>query len=198
MSYPHTIHFLSYSFWLIHFSYCDLYQHCIICRLVLYPAQGDKSVVPDLITRDICIIDGSYSEQSGIECYSMHLKWRISQFSFDIDSRYLSCFNTLCLDPISNTKSLPQADYFSWDVSFTFIRLLSTWTPTEIFDSFWAKHFSDCDSIICSINNKLRFLKVCKILKRTWHFQTDWILCVLNCSGCSHVVSDTGSTCSWC
>ena len=83
-------------------------------------------------------------------------------------------------------------------VSFTFIRLLTTWTPTEIFDSFWAKHFSDCDSIICSINSKLRFLKVCKILKRTWHFQTDWILCVLNCSGCSHVVSDAGSTCSWC
>ena len=70
-------------------------------------------------------------------------------------------------------------------VSFTFVRLLPTWTPTEIFDSFWAKHFSDCDSIICPIKSKLRFLKVCKILKRTWHFQTDWILCDLNCSGCT-------------
>ena len=83
-------------------------------------------------------------------------------------------------------------------VSFTFIRLLPTWTPTEIFDSFWAKHFSDCDSIICPIKSKLKFLKVCKILKRTWHFQTDWMLCVLKCNGCSHVVSDAGSTCSCC
>ena len=83
-------------------------------------------------------------------------------------------------------------------VSFTFIRLLPTWTPTEIFDSFYAKHFSYCDSIICPIKSKLRFLKVCKILKRTWHFQTDWILCALNCSGCSHVVNDAGSTCSCC
>ena len=83
-------------------------------------------------------------------------------------------------------------------VSFTFNRLLPTWTPTEIFDSFWVKHFSDCDSIICPIKSKLRFLKVFKILKRTWHFQTDWILCVINCSGCSHVVSDAGSMCSCC
>ena len=83
-------------------------------------------------------------------------------------------------------------------VSFTFVRLLPTWTPTEIFDSFWAKHFSDCDSIICPIKSKLRFLKVCKILKRTWHFQTDWILCDLNYSGCTHVVSGAGSTCSCC
>ena len=83
-------------------------------------------------------------------------------------------------------------------VSFTFIRLLPTWTPTEIFGSFWAKHFSNCDFIICPIKSKLRFLKVCKLLKRTWHFQTDWILCVLNCSGCSHVVNDAGSTCSCC
>ena len=83
-------------------------------------------------------------------------------------------------------------------VSFTFIRLLPTWTPTEIFDSFWANHFSDCDSIICPIKSKLKFLKVCKILKRTCHFQTDWMLCVLNCSGCSHVVSDAGSTYSCC
>ena len=45
-------------------------------------------------------------------------------------------------------------------VSFTFVRLLPTWTPTEIVDSFWAKHFSDCDSIICPIKSKLRFLKV--------------------------------------
>ena len=83
-------------------------------------------------------------------------------------------------------------------VSFTFIRLLPTWTPTEIFDLFWAKLFSDCDFIICPIKSKLRFLKVCKILKRTWHFQTDWILCVVNCSGCNHVVNDAGSTCSCC
>ena len=80
-------------------------------------------------------------------------------------------------------------------VSFTFIRLLPKWTPTEIFDSFWAKYFSDCDFIICPIKGKLRFLKVCKILKRTWHFQTDWILCVLNCSGCNHVANDTCSCC---
>ena len=83
-------------------------------------------------------------------------------------------------------------------VSFTFVRLLPTWTSTEIFYSFWAKHFSDCDSIIRPIKSKLRFLKVCQILKRTWHFQTDWILWDLNCSDCTHFVSDAGSTCSCC
>ena len=100
--------------------------------------------------------------------------------------------------PISNIESLPQADYIHESVSFTFIRLLPTWTPTEVFDSFWAKHFSYCDSIICPIKSKLKFLKVCKILKRSLHFQTDWMLCVLNCIGCSHVVTDAGSTCSCC
>ena len=41
-------------------------------------------------------------------------------------------------------------------VSFTFIRLLPTWTPTEIFDSFWAKHFSYCDLIICPIKQQIK------------------------------------------
>ena len=83
-------------------------------------------------------------------------------------------------------------------VSFTFIRLLPTWTPTEIFDALLAKHFADYDSIICPRKSKLRFMKVCKILKRTWYFQTDWTLCVLYCNGRSHVVNHAGSTCSYC
>ena len=60
-------------------------------------------------------------------------------------------------------------------VSFTFIGLLPTWI--EIFDSFWAKHFSDCDFIICPIKGKLRFLKVCKIMKRFGTFkQTEYFV----------------------
>ena len=100
---------------------------------------------------------------------------------------------------ISNTESLPQADYYSWDVCPSPLSVyFQHGRQQKYFILFWAKHFSDCDSIICPIKSKLRFLKVCKILKRTWHFQTDWILCDLNCSGCTHVVSDAGSTCSCC
>ena len=76
-------------------------------------------------------------------------------------------------------------------VSFTFIRLLPTWTQTEIFDAFLAEHFSDCDPIICPRKSKLRFFKVCIILKRTWHSQTYWILCVLNCGGFAAMFSMT-------
>ena len=50
-------------------------------------------------------------------------------------------------------------------VSFTFIRLLPTWTPTEIFDSFWAKHFFRLWLYHLSMKSKLKFLKVRKFWK---------------------------------
>ena len=100
----------------------------------------------------------------------------------------------LRLFPISNTESLPQADYYSWDVCHSPLSgYFQHGRQQKYLISFGLSIFQ-----ICPIKSKSRFLKVCKILKRTWHFQTGWILCVLSCSGCRHVVNDAGSTCSCC
>ena len=163
-----------------------------------------------LITADGGILYSKWAPYNG--CYASH-SWR-HKATCDVTAALWCHVVRGCLGDVSNedltisgnnqfTNLQHRISATGWllvmrCVSFTFIRLLPTWTPTEIFDSFWAKHFSDCDFMICPIKSKLRFLKVCKILKRTWHFQTDWILCVVNCSGCSHVVNDAGSTCSCC
>ena len=91
---------------------------------------------------------------------------------------------------ISNTESLPQADYYSLDVCPSPLSgYLQHGHQQKYLVRFWLTIFSYCNFIICPRKGKLKFLKVCKILKRTTHFKTDWILCVLNCSGCSHVVN---------
>ena len=48
-------------------------------------------------------------------------------------------------------------------VSFTFIGLLPTWTPTEIFDSFWDKHFQ-------IVTEFVKFRKRLGISKQTEYF----------------------------
>ena len=100
---------------------------------------------------------------------------------------------------ISNTESLPQADYYSLDVCHSPLSgYLQHGRQQKYLVRFWLTIFSDCNFIIWPRKGKIKFLKVCKILKRTTHFKTDWILCVLNCRGCSHIVKDAVSTCSCC
>ena len=98
--------------------------------------------------------------------------------------------------PISAVKPLPKADYNSCDVySSPLSDYFRYGRQQEYLIRFWLNIFQTVTRSYVQEKNKLTFLKVCKIQKFTWYFQTDWILCVLNCSGWSHVVNDAGSMC---
>ena len=83
-------------------------------------------------------------------------------------------------------------------VSFTSTGLFLRWTPAKIFEAPLAKLLSGCDSVTCLTKCKARHWKYCDMLKKTCHFQTDWMLCVLYQGICNHVVSYAGSTCFRC
>ena len=106
---------------------------------------------------------------------------------------------------LGNNQSPHRISYIGWllfmrCMSFTFAGLFWRWTPVDTFEVLLAKLLSGCDSATCLTKCKARHSKICEILKKTCHFETNWMPCVLYWGVCSHVVSDaesTGTRCSF-
>ena len=83
-------------------------------------------------------------------------------------------------------------------VFLTLTGLVSAWRRGETPSAILAKPLSDCVTVLCLRQWKSRHLKVCEILKKKCHFQTNWISCILNWGVRCDAVNDAGYTCSCC